>query len=162
MNRSVIRIVLVVVTALSLAAAASAAGRTCSPGRLVGAWGYTETGTVIHPTPGQLLAAAVGRYTFDGAGSFSGTQDSSVGGNVSQDIKQGTYTLNEDCTGTLTLEVYNQAGVLQRTSTWAIVVVDNGNGMRGILTSLKVGGTTSIPATMTLTATKLFPARAFE
>jgi hypothetical protein len=83
---------------------------------LVGAWGYTETGTAIAPT-GQLPSAAVGRYTFEPDGTFSGTQESSVNGSVNQDVKQGTYTLNPDCTGTLALEVYNQEGVLQRTST---------------------------------------------
>ena len=77
------------VLALGLAAVAPAQdGRTCSNAGLAGAWGYTETGTVIAPT-GPVPAAAVGMYTFDDAGGLSGTQYSSTGGNVAQDVKLG-------------------------------------------------------------------------
>lgn len=156
MTRTVVRMVLALAPVLSLPTLAFAQGRMCSGRELVGAWGYTETGTAIAPT-GQLPSAAVGRYTFEPDGTFSGTQESSVNGAVNQDVKQGTYTLNGDCTGTLALEVYSQDGVLQRTSTWAIVVVENGNAMRGMMTSLKLGGITSVPAVITLGADRIFP-----
>lgn len=155
-TRNVLRMILALATVVSLPALAFAEGRTCSGRELVGAWGYTETGTAIAPT-GQLPSAAVGRYTFEPDGTFSGTQESSVNGTVNQDIKQGTYTLKADCTGTLALEVYNQEGALQRTSTWAIVVVENGNAVRGMMTSLKLGGITSVPAVITMGADRIFP-----
>lgn len=156
MTRNVVRMILALAIVLSLPALAFAEGRTCSGRELVGAWGYTETGTAIAPT-GQLPAAAVGRYTFELDGTFSGTQQSSVNGAVNQDVKQGTYTLNADCTGTLALEIYNLDGILQRTSTWAIVVVENGNAIRGMMTSLKLGGITSVPAIITMGAERIFP-----
>ena len=74
--------------------------RTCSNASLTGAWGYSETGTVVTPN-GSVSAAAVGKYTFDREGTFSGTQHSSVAGTISQDTKLGTYTVNPDCTATL-------------------------------------------------------------
>jgi hypothetical protein len=148
--------ILALATVLSLPALTFAEGRTCSGRELVGAWGYTETGTAIAPT-GQLPSAAVGRYMFEPDGTFSGTQESSVNGAVNEDVKQGTYTLQADCTGTLALEVYNLEGVLQRTSTWAIVVVENGNTIRGMMTSLKLGGITNVPAVITMGANRIFP-----
>ena len=75
----------------------------------------------------------------DGAGNFAGTQSSSVGGNVAQDVKLGTYTVNADCTGTLTLSVYDQAENLLRSSVWAIVLIDKATEVRGTMTSLVLG-----------------------
>jgi hypothetical protein len=79
------------------AAVASAQDHRCSNPGLTGAWGYTENGTVVPPAvSGQapVLGAAVGRYDFDAAGKFTGTQYSSAGGTVSADTKIGTYELN--------------------------------------------------------------------
>jgi len=147
------------VLALGLAAVAPAQdGRTCSNASLAGAWGYTETGTVIAPT-GPVPAAAVGMYTFDDAGGFSGTQYSSTGGNVAQDVKLGTSTVNADCTGTLTLSVYNQAGNLLRSSVWVIVLTDKATEIRGIMGSMVLPNGMSLAPIMTMTATRLFPGR---
>lgn len=150
------------VLVLGAAAVASAEDdRTCSNGSLAGAWGYTETGTVMPPT-GAVPAAAVGRYTFDDAGNFSGTQDTSTGGMVAHDTKQGTFIVNPDCTGTLTLGVYDPSGNLLRSSVWAMVLVDQGKEIRSIMTSLVLANGMSVPGVMTMTARKLFPGRGDE
>lgn len=158
---NIVRTVLFLATLLlNLAAVASAQdGRTCSNASLAGACGYTETGTVMVPSqngPVAVPAAAVGRYTFDRAGNFSGTQYSSAGGNVSQDTKHGTYAVNPDCTGTLTLSIYNQAGTLLRNSVWAIVLVDNATEIRGIMTSMVLPNGTPLGPIMTISAKRLF------
>jgi hypothetical protein len=45
-----------------------------------------------------------GVFVFDGTGKFSGKQSSSRGGKIGREKLQGTYTLDADCTGTMTFE----------------------------------------------------------
>jgi hypothetical protein len=162
MNRHSFRIACVVVLVIGLAGAAAAQGRACSSATIRGSWGYTETGSVIAPTPtgGTVVvtAAAVGRYEFDHAGSFEGEQNSSSNGVVGPDTKQGTYTINPDCTGTLTLTAY-RGGVPQRLSVWAFVIDGNGREMRAILTSMTLPNGIPLSPIMTMTATKVFAGR---
>jgi hypothetical protein len=160
MNRHSVRIACGVVLVIGLAGAAAAQARGCSNATVKGAWGYTETGSVIAPTPtgGTLVvtAAAVGRYDFDHAGGFEGEQNSSAAGAVSHDTKLGTYTINPDCTGTLTLTVYKD-GVAQRLSVWAFVIDDNGREMRAIMTSMTLPTGVPLAPIMTMTARKGIP-----
>jgi hypothetical protein len=160
MKRNVVRTICFATLVLALPAVAPAqAHRACSNAGLAGAWGYTETGTVMAPT-GAVSVAAVGIYTFDHAGKFSGTQNSSTGGKVSHDTKLGTYTVNADCTATLTLSVYDQSGTtLLRKSVWEIVLVENATEMRGIMTSLVVvlPAETPVPPIVTMSAKRLSP-----
>jgi hypothetical protein len=151
---------------MGLASTAGADGRfVCSNTTLKGAWGYTETGSVIAPTPtgGTVVvaAAAVGRYLFDRIGNFEGEQDSSANGAVGHDTKQGTYVVNADCTGTLTLTAFRD-GVAQRNSVWSFVIVDEGREMRAIMTSMVVPPN-NIPLApiLTMTARKVQSGLAF-
>jgi hypothetical protein len=146
---------------VGLAATAAAQGHpACSHATLRGAWGYTETGSVIAPTPTGgtvvLSAAAVGRYEFDNGGNFEGDQDSSANGAVGHDTKQGTYAINPDCTGTLTLTAYRD-GVPQRLSVWAFVLVDKGREMRAIMTSMTLPNGVPLSPIMTMTARRVQP-----
>jgi hypothetical protein len=166
MNRHRVRPACLVVLALGWTAVAAAAQeRGCSSASLRGAWAYTETGSVIAPTPAgsttTILAGAVGTYTFDNGGTFTGDQYSSANGAVSHDTKEGTYTVHPDCTGTLDLWVTNQAGVLSRHSVWSIVIADNGAELRSIMISM-IALPANVPLSpiMTMTARKLFPGRA--
>jgi hypothetical protein len=163
MKRNIVRTIAFATLLVGLAAVASAQHHRCSNPGLTGAWGYTETGTVVVPSPTgpvPVLAAAVGRYDFDAAGNFSGTQNSSAGGVVSSDTKLGTYTLNPDCTGTLTLDVYDPSGTtLRRTSVWAIVLVDNATEFRGIMASLVLPNGVTLSPIMTMTAKRVRPSR---
>ena len=43
-----------------------------------------------------------GTFVFDGAGKFAGKQSSSRGGKIGREKLQGSYTLEADCTGTMT------------------------------------------------------------
>ncbi len=160
MTRTIVRTICLATLFLGLPAIAPAQGhRTCSNASVAGTWGYTETGTVIGPT-GPIPVAAVGTYTFDRAGNFSGTQSSSTGGTISQDTKQGTYVVNADCTATLTLSVYDQLGTtLLRESTWEIVLVEKGTEIRGIMSSLVVvlPPMGKVPPIVTLSAKRVLP-----
>ena len=153
------RILTFTLLVLGLAIAAPADDGRCGSRHLMGAWGYTETGTVVAPAPSgpvQVLAAAVGTYDFDSDGTFSGTQNSSAGGTVSQDSKRGTYTLNPDCTGTLTLQVYDPSGTtLRRSSVWAIVLVDKAREFRGIMTSMTLPNGVALSPIMTMSAERM-------
>jgi hypothetical protein len=162
MKRSIVRTICFATLFLALAAGASAqGGGSCWNAGLAGVWGYTETGTVINPTSGSAIpAVAVGTYTFDPVGNFTGTQYSSAGGTVSQDTKRGSYTVNANCTATLTLSVYDQSGTtLLRNSVWEIVLVEYAAEMRGIMTSMRMGPgmSVSVPPIMTMSAQRVFP-----
>jgi hypothetical protein len=164
MRHHVVRMICLVTFSLSVAGAAAAKNPgACSNASLEGAWGYTETGTVVVPSPDgpvPVVAVAVGKYDFDFAGNFSGTQNSSAGGTVSQDLKLGTYVVNADCTGTLTLQIYDPSGTtLRRTSVWPFVLVDNATEMRGIMTSMVLPNGVALSPIMTVSAKKLFPGK---
>jgi hypothetical protein len=81
----------------------------CSNATLKGTFGYTSTGALLPAYAGPALAgpfAEVGRQTFDGKGNTDATATLSANGNpVQQVIIQGTYKVNADCTGSMTLFV---------------------------------------------------------
>lgn len=140
-------------------------GRIYSRARLAGEWGYTETGTVVLPTGVLVSAAAVGTYTFDNSGNFTGTQYSNTtatGKDAAQDVKRGTYIIDSGCTGTLMLEIYDPTGVLLRSSVWAIALDDNGNEIRGIMVSMTLPNGAKLSPILTMTATRVFPGRSGE
>jgi len=153
MKRNMIWTMLFVATLLlSMAAAASAKdGRTCSVA--AGEWGFTWTGTLIIGTSG-VPAAAIGKSSFDSEGNFSGTLTSSIGGAVSQDEMTGTYTMNPDCTGTMTVNIL---GAVSRIATWDFVIDDNGKESRAIMTSMVIVGGPPVKPVVTMISKKQFP-----
>ena len=120
-------------TILFLVAAAAAAQDVrhpaCTNATLNGDYGFTITGT--RPSgPGQPIETVVGTALthFNGDGTL--TQTDNIHGSLSGFTEPdrpgtGTYTLNPDCSGTMTL---SNSG--SPTLTLAIVVVDNGNEVR--------------------------------
>src|SRR5271165_2797064 len=113
MKRKVARTTLLIAVAalcVSLAPAAQA-GQRCSTAKAAGTWGFTLTGTLFVPNP--VPGAAVGRLTIDTAGNVSGTEARNVGGGFANETTTGSWTVNSDCTGTLTSSVY-KSGVLVR------------------------------------------------
>jgi hypothetical protein len=78
----------------------------------------------------------MGTLTLGADGTLSGVNTGSVNGTVSNDVLNGTFQINADCTGTATIEVYDQAGTLLRTIGMALVVDDNWRELRGLVTSL--------------------------
>jgi len=144
---------------LCLAAAVSAGAQdptVCSPQRLAGAWAYTMTATLILPT-GPVPAAAVGTFVATPEGDIEGTQNFSLAGAAGQEIVRGTGSFGGDCTGTMTLGLYDQSGTtLLRTAVWAVVFDDNGREARAIFKSLTLPNGANVPTVGTSTARKVF------
>jgi hypothetical protein len=82
--------------------------KACSEATLWGGFGYSSTGTLLDsyvPAPYAGPFGEVGRQTFDGRGNTSATATTSSNGNIAPVTVEGTYTVNPDCTGSMTLNV---------------------------------------------------------
>ena len=82
--------------------------KECSNATLQGSFGYTSTGTLLDtfvPPPFAGPFGEVGRQTFDGKGKTEATATLSANGNIQQVTIEGTYKVNLDCTGSMTLNV---------------------------------------------------------
>lgn len=101
---------------------------SCSNASLSGSFGYTNTGTIVTPPLG--LFAGVGRQTFDGKGDTEATATVSVNGQIYQATIKGTYVVNPDCTGSMTLSV--SAGGQHFTNQVDFVIVCGGTEVEAI------------------------------
>ena len=91
--------------ALSLAPTAKADDKGCSNAILRGTFAYTSTGSIATPPAIAGPFVEVGTQAFDGNGGTTASAMSSQNGNISPLTVTGTYTVNPDCTGTMTLQV---------------------------------------------------------
>jgi hypothetical protein len=87
--------------------------RECTVSDAAGRYGYTSSGSIVTPPVGPFTA--IGHVTFTESGTFSGAQTTSIAGNLVDEIVQGTFTVNPDCTGSATVYVFHGA-TLARTS----------------------------------------------
>ena len=117
----------------------------CSLAGVAGTYGYTSTGTIVNPAVGPF--AAVGEVTFTRDGTFTGTQNTSIGGNLFAETINAVYSVNRDCTGIATVYVYHGA-TLARTTTINLVWDNDQREARAIFMA---------PGTaITITARKMF------
>jgi hypothetical protein len=107
--------------------APAAQARSCSLQGVSGRYGYTTTGTI--PTLGAV--AALGHVTLDASGNLTGAQTASFNGAIVPETLSGTYTVNVDCTGTATVNVFH-GGVLARTTNLNLIFDDNERELRAI------------------------------
>jgi hypothetical protein len=99
--------------------AAYAAQEQCSIGKLQGQYVSAGQGANLH----------YGIFNFDGAGKFQGKQTSArEQANAQREDLTGTYTLDADCTGTMTFEGQNG------TEHWDVFVTEDGKKGRMIRT----------------------------
>ena|SRR5271155_1541619 len=117
--------------------------KECSNATLQGSYGFTSTGTILPPLFGQPSYsfdgpagpfAEVGRQTFDGdeKGETEYTATISNNGETTPGLLfKGTYSVNKDCTGTMTL---TQTTPFPSTVTFNFVIDDNGSEIRALLT----------------------------
>jgi hypothetical protein len=118
--------------ALAVAPTANAEDKGCSEASLKGTFAYTSTGFIVAAPVPALVGpyAEVGTQSFDGKGDVSFTFNASQNGNVGTGTgvvtATGTYTVNEDCTGTFT-ESSNGF-----TSHFYFVIDDHWNGLQAI------------------------------
>jgi hypothetical protein len=138
MKRVLLRCQIVWVLAVSMSYAQSVVAQensgklnVCSNASLLGSFGYTSIGTLLPanaPPPFAGPYAEVGRQTFDGKGNTDATGSLSANGNIVKVTIQGTYTVNPDCTGSMTLAV----SPLGATAHYDLVIDNNGEGFRAI------------------------------
>ena len=105
----------------------------CSIGTLYGSFGYTATGTLLPaaaPPPFAGPFGEVGRQTFDGNGNTTATATINANGNSIPVTIQGTYTVNPDCTGSMTRNV-SPLGAIANDD---FVIDDDGVELRAIAT----------------------------
>lgn len=74
----------------------------CGLDALKGRFVFTGRGFIEAAQPG-IQRMHYGFLDFDGAGKLAGKQSSSRGGKIGREQLKGSYTLDADCTGTITL-----------------------------------------------------------
>jgi hypothetical protein len=122
---------------------------TCSNGTLEGTYGLTISGTRPVPSmPGTIeQLIGVGIRTFDGNGNFSqvtNEKGSVTGLPLPNRSLSGTYSINPDCSGTLTLNIPGLAFSIA----YDIVVVNHGREFESLVA-------TPQPVMVTTTGRKL-------
>src|ERR1700686_2697869 len=149
MKRNIVRTTLAILSFAVLLACLAPAARaaTCSTATVAGNWGLTLTGTLILPT-GPVPAAAVLRATADVEGNITGTEARNVGGGYADETLTGDWTVEPDCTGTATANIY-QSGQLVRVSVLTIVFDENSKQVRMVQKSLTLPDGTELPVVVT-------------
>ena len=96
---------LVVLLALGLSLAPSAQAQTgaCDLTSVAGSFGYTLNGFAYDSQSYLYMIGAAGRMQSDSNGNLTGTETYSFDGNVLKRAYTGTYVVNADCTGSMTL-----------------------------------------------------------
>src|SRR5262245_51579820 len=136
MKRSIVPMTLVVAFAtpfvLGIVPQAQATeDSACSTVSLQGSFGFTSTGALLAlPPPLAGPFAEIGRQTFDGQGNTEGTATLSTNGNLLRVTVQGTYVVNPDCTGSMTLFI----APLGSTVNLDVVIDDDGAELRAVTT----------------------------
>ena len=106
--------------------------RECSNASLQGSFGFSATGTLLAlPPPFAGPFAEIGRQTFDGNGNTDGTATLSANGNIVKGVTvQGTYVVNPDCTGSMTIYIlpFGSSADLD------FVIDDDGAELRALVT----------------------------
>jgi len=124
----------------------------CSTEAVAGDWAFTLTGTLI-VQGGGVPVAATGRFTADRDGNITGVEARSVGGGYADETLTGNWTVNPDCTSTLTAKIY-ESGSLVRISVVSLAFDDNSKEARMVQQSLTLPDGTVLPVVITLEARK--------
>jgi hypothetical protein len=128
----------------------------CSNASVAGKWGFTTSGTVVGIGPRDSL----GIFTLDSAGKLvNGKATASLNGTVTDEIFSGTYSVNPDCTGKLSIEIFDLSGNELLAATLNLVFDDNVRELRAIFTSAVVPNGPSLATVITVQAKRLFSDR---
>jgi len=119
--------ILCAIVTLGASSALLAHDGPCTYRSVSGDWGYTTDGT----RNGVGLVAGAGGLTLDRNGNVSnGAQTVSFAGTIAEETFSGTYTLNSDCTASMTVDVVSP--IAPRTSHLNLIFVSDSNGVLGI------------------------------
>jgi hypothetical protein len=143
------------VAALCISWASAALGtEKCSIANAAGKWEFSLEGTLFVPNP--VPGAAVGTASLDATGNATGKEARNVGGGFANETITGSWTVNSDCTGILTANIY-ESGVLVRVSVLSLVFYDNSTKFRGVQQSLTLPDGTPVPVVISFEGNMLFP-----
>jgi len=146
-------VVLTVIFAFNMPSRVAAEdSKKCSAANAAGQWGFTISGSI--PAIGPV--GAVGIFTQDSSGNITGTETRSLNGDVADETLAGTATVNADCSGTDTFQVF-ESGILVRTSVVNVVYDNNRREARALFTSIILPDGTPLPSILTVEAHRLFP-----
>lgn len=161
MKNSLVRIVCLALFVLALPILAVAQGRHgCSDRRVAGDWAYSKTGTLTLPNGATVGFAAVGRVSIDAHGNLWGTQDNNIGGNAGKGQLAGTYSLNDDCSATMVVDVLDVAsGALLRTVQMSAIFDHDASELRLMVTKLVLPNGLALPQVITGSAARMFEGR---
>ena len=162
MNRNIARSMLVILSiatlCISMAPTVQAQDNSCSTAKAAGNWGFILSGTILLPT-GPVPAAAVARGSFDtqgnGTSGTTATEARNVGGGFANETVTASWTVDSDCTGTLTVNAF-ESGVLVRISILSVVFVDNMREVLLVQQSLTLPGGATLPVVITATGKRVF------
>jgi hypothetical protein len=111
----------------------------CSIATLTSAYAFRDPAFVApgHAVNGaEVPAAAVGVFSFDGLGGVSASYTLVINGVISTgQTGSGTYTVNSDCTGSVSFTTGDAAGL-----TFNIIIIGGGTEIFGIHTSPGITG----------------------
>jgi len=95
---------ILLVIALAAPSAVTAHDRVCTNSTIKGDYAFTIHGQILTPG-GPLLVDGIAKTTFDGDGKLTQVAAVAINGNIPLiwSPSTGTYTVNSDCTGTMTL-----------------------------------------------------------
>ena len=124
------RISLVLVTLALAASSVVTAQAGCTDLTIKGSYAFTVHGQILTPN-GPLLVDGIARTTFDGNGNLTQVDAVAINGHIPLVWRPGTgtYTVNSDCTGTMTL-----INTGQPTLHLAILVSQSGNHIHTVVT----------------------------
>lgn len=109
----------------------------CSLASLRGSFGFTSGGALVAaPAPVAGPFGEIGRQTFDGIGNTEGAATLSANGNIRHVTVQGTYVVNSDCTGWMTLSVVPFGSTVPLD----FVIDNDGAELRAIVSTPRDGG----------------------
>jgi uncharacterized protein (TIGR03437 family) len=103
---------------------------TCTPVTISGPYGFAISG-FIPTSGGRIPFADQGTFVADGNGSFTGSSTTSTGGTIVIRAISGTYSINTNCTGAIT--ILDTSG---NTLHLSFTVVDNGSEIQFIQTDI--------------------------
>ena len=118
------------VMVLVASSAVTAQPRGCTDSTIRGSYAFTIHGQILTPG-GPLLVDGIAKTTFDGGGDLTQVSAVAINGNIPLiwSPSTGTYTVNPDCTGTMTLISTSQPPLH-----FAILVSQSGNHIHAVVT----------------------------
>jgi hypothetical protein len=121
---------ILLVMVLGASSEVTAGGRECTDSTIKGSYAFTIHGQILTPG-GPLLVDGIAKTTFDGNGELIQLSAVAINGNIPSiwSPSSGTYTVNSDCTGTMTL-----ISTGQPTLHLAILVSQSGNHIHTVVT----------------------------